>query len=78
MNGFISMCVPRSPMLLRTVGKSWRKRLGHSREVKVVGGIKIWVRRKEDLVKKPKGKRMGQREKGREREAPEHSPSGKN
>lgn len=77
------MCVPRSPILLITVGKCWRKGLGHSREAKVIGGIKIWVRRKEDLVKKAKGKKdgLGGRsgaEREVEREAPEHPPSGKN
>ena len=37
-------------------GESWRKELGLSREAKVMHRIKVWVRRREDLEKKLKGK----------------------
>ena len=40
-------------------GESWRKELGLSREAKVMHRIKVWVRRREDLEKKLKGRRNG-------------------
>lgn len=40
-------------------GKSWRKALGLSREAKVMHRIKVWVRRRENLEKKLKGRRNG-------------------